>query len=270
MKTLTTGQHFGQSKNTLRLQNIILTEASNIINMDVPWHYHENAYFCMILRGHLEEVNKKEITLCKSGTILYHNWQESHYNRHISDNAHYFHIEIEPQWFTRFDLKPQLLEGSFHLENPILKPIFYKIYQELKNKDAFSPLAVDGLLAQAFSTLIRERSYERSENPQWTTKVRELLRDSTQQNITLQDLSLETGLHSVYLSAEFSKYFGVSFGQYQRSIKIEKSKKLLLETNYSITDIAYTVGFSDQSHLIRCFKEAFGIIPLKYRKLNKF
>jgi AraC-like DNA-binding protein len=277
MKTLSTGQTFWNKQETMRLDGIILTQVEYTPNIqELPWHYHENAYFFMHLRGQLREINKKGSTVCQAGTLLFHHWQDAHYDTDFSENASFFHVELEDKWFERLYIKSNALEGSFNLENPVLKPLFYKIYHELRHPDSLSRLAVDGLLAQAFAMLLRQQSYEISingtstnetrANPHWTKKVREILHDNPSDTITLQYLSDETQLHPVYLSSEFAKYFGVHFSEYTRRMKVENARKMLLETTHSMTEIAYLCGFADQSHFIRSFREVFGTTPLKFRK----
>jgi hypothetical protein len=49
---------------------------------------------------------------------------------------------------------------------------------------------------------------------------------------------------------------------YCNALKLEDSKTLLLTTDYSITDIALDLGFSDTSYFISLFKKKYGISPL--------
>jgi len=70
-----------------------------------------------------------------------------------------------------------------------------------------------------------------------------------------------------YLSREFSKYFDdLSFGEYIRKLRIEKAIQLLHAQKYSLTEIAYLTGFSDQSHFTRIFKKHTGKNPSAYKK----
>jgi AraC-like DNA-binding protein len=69
------------------------------------------------------------------------------------------------------------------------------------------------------------------------------------------------------LSREFSKYFNkLSFGDYIRKQRIEKAIELMQTKKYSLTEIAYLTGFSDQSHFTRIFKKHTGKNPSSYRK----
>jgi AraC-like DNA-binding protein len=265
MKHLQSGQHFGVPKKAVLLPGIVLTEAGYTPGIDVPWHYHENAYFYYHLRGRLDEVNKKESLTCRPGTLLFHHWQDPHYDKNFSKDALFFHIELEKPWFSGNHLNPGILEGSMRLEDPLLKSNFKKIYQESKIDDPITRIAVDGLLLQSFASLIRQSQKERSGIPGWVRKVKEILHDGENEKITLQQLSLETGLHPVHLSKEFPKYFNAGFGEYIRNIKIEKAAALLADNSLSLPGIAYSCGFSDQSHFIRCFKGIYGITPLQYR-----
>jgi transcriptional regulator GlxA family with amidase domain len=72
------------------------------------------------------------------------------------------------------------------------------------------------------------------------------------------------------LSREFSKYFeDLNFGDYVRKLRIEKAINLIENSPYSLTEIAYMTGFSDQSHFTRIFKLYTGKNPSSYRKKMK-
>ena len=89
----------------------------------------------------------------------------------------------------------------------------------------------------------------------------------TNMSLSLQQASDELEINPAYLSREFSKYFdNLSFGDYIRKMRIEKAMLLMETTNYSLTEIAYLTGFSDQSHFNRIFKKQTGENPSTYRK----
>jgi AraC family transcriptional regulator len=266
MKLLQSGQHFGTAKQILRLGGIILTEAGYMPRIEVPWHFHENAYFFYHLKGHLDEVNKKKSLTCTPGTLLFHNWQDPHYDKKFSTDALFFHIELEKNWFERHQVDPAIQEGSMRLENPAFRSVFQTIHRESKINDNITQLSVDGSLLQAFAMMMRHAKRERSGIPAWVKKAREILNDSDPDELSLQQLSRETGIHPVHLSREFPKYFNAGFGDYIRNIRIGKAAEHLTNSDLSIAAIAYHCGFADQSHLTRCFKSVHGLTPLKYRK----
>ena len=268
MKLLKSGQHFGVNKRTIKLDGTILTEAASCVGMNVPWHYHENAYFFFHLCGRLDEVNKKNTVTCVPGTLLFHHWQDPHFDKNFSKDAAFFHVEIEDRWFLKHHLKPSIVEGSMQLKSPLLKNVVRKIHHEMSLFDPVTQVSVDGLLLQAIAEMTRSSINKSSKTPAWVNKVKEILNVSDKEPVSLQLLSKETGIHPVHLSKEFPKYFNCSFGEYIRSARIERAISLLSKSSLKLSEIAYTCGFSDESHFIRSFKELMATTPARYRKRN--
>ena len=52
-------------------------------------------------------------------------------------------------------------------------------------------------------------------------------------------------------------------------LRVQKAKELLVKTNFSITEIAYQVGFNDSNYFTSIFKKYAKITPMKYRKAHK-
>lgn len=94
MRHLQTGQFYGQTNTIHNFEGITLTD-TEYTHEKVDWHYHENAYFTFILQGNLIEGNKREIYKCSAGTLLFHNWHESHYNIKPKGFTRGFHVEID-------------------------------------------------------------------------------------------------------------------------------------------------------------------------------
>lgn len=73
-----------------------------------------------------------------------------------------------------------------------------------------------------------------------------------------------------YSEYHFLRFFknetGKTCTQYINNFRIKKAALLLSNTNLSITDIAYEVGFGDISYFIKTFKKQMSISPAKYRK----
>ena len=105
--------------------------------------------------------------------------------------------------------------------------------------------------------------------PAWAQEIKEIIQDQIDTNLalSLKEIAQTLKVHPTYLSREFSKYFeNLSFGDYIRKLRIEKSIEMMKEPKYSLTEIAYLTGFSDQSHFNRVFKQHTGQSPSAYRK----
>ncbi len=67
----------------------------------------------------------------------------------------------------------------------------------------------------------------------------------------------------------FQKEYEITPNQYLNNIRLEQSKKLLIETEDSIINIVYSVGFGSSSAFYKTFKDSCNLTPTKYRKENK-
>lgn len=266
MKNLLTGQFYGQTNEKIHLDGITLTD-TEYTHQKVDWHYHENAYFTFILQGNVIEGNKKEVYNCTPGTLLFHNWQDPHYNIKPSGFTRGFHIELEKKWADNFDFSLNNIQGSINVSNPDLKLLLYKIFKETKIDDNTTPLSIQGLLLKTLSEMVNSEEESIKHRPLWVNKIKELLHDQVSEKFSLNELSSTLDIHPVHLSRGFSKYFDCNLGDYVRKLKVEKSLSLLPNKKMSLTDIAFECGFSDQSHFTRNFKEINGVNPSEYRKL---
>lgn len=106
--------------------------------------------------------------------------------------------------------------------------------------------------------------------PVWAKELKELIQDQIDTNLslTLKEVSQNLSINPYYISREFSRYFdNLSYGEYIRKLRIEKAIGLLSTSAYSLTEIAYLTGFSDQSHFTRIFRQQTGKTPSAYRNM---
>lgn len=266
MKLLPTGQFFGTTNETIQLSGLTMTDT--VYTHDkVDWHYHENAYFTFILQGNVIEGNKKEVYNCPAGSLLFHHWQEPHYNIKSKGFTRGFHIELNEQWIKSLQLDLSKLQGNMFLSNPDLKLAMYNIFKESKIQDGLMGLSLESMLLQLLTNMKEFQNIEARDKPKWVSSIQEILHDEYTENPTLSALAHTIGIHPVHLSRDFQKYFKCGLGEYVRKLKVEKALNLLANKKSDISTIAYDCGFADQSHLNRCFKAITGYSPLKYRNL---
>jgi AraC family transcriptional regulator len=266
MKQSKKGEFYGQTNTTINLEGITLTDT--VYTHDkVDLHYHENAYFTFILEGLVMEGNKKEVYNCSPGDLLFHNWQEPHYNIKPEGFTRGFHIEIEHDWFNDLDLNIYDLQGSINISNPDLKFLLYKIFRETKTDDSFTALSIQTLLLEVLGKMIRISRSETTKKPDWVSEINLLLNDQFSEQLNLDYLSKTLDIHPVHLSRDFSKYFNSGLVEYIRKLRVQRSLQLISQRKLNFTAIAMECGFSDQSHFIRCFKEVNGITPSQFLKI---
>ncbi len=84
--------------------------------------------------------------------------------------------------------------------------------------------------------------------------------------VTLEEVALNSSLSTTYFSRIFKKEMNCSFNNYLNRVRIEMSKKLLLNESISLIEVSIIVGFEDQSYYSKVFKKITGISPGKYRE----
>jgi AraC-like DNA-binding protein len=84
--------------------------------------------------------------------------------------------------------------------------------------------------------------------------------------ISLRDVADEVGLSPCRLAHLMKTYTGRTVMQLIYQMRVNHAQKLLTNTTQSCTDIAYEVGFNDQSYFIKHFKRLTGTTPMRFRR----
>ena len=84
--------------------------------------------------------------------------------------------------------------------------------------------------------------------------------------LTLGDIAKEVGLSSYRLAHVVKAHTGKTILQILTHARIQNAQNLLEHSEKSCTEIAYEVGFNDQSYFIKHFKRLTGITPARYRR----
>jgi transcriptional regulator of acetoin/glycerol metabolism len=96
-------------------------------------------------------------------------------------------------------------------------------------------------------------------------QVQEYVAANLGDSIDLATLAAVAGLSIHHFAREFKQSAGLSPHQYLIRKRIERAQDMLAHTDLSLSEIAYAVGFSDQSHLARHFRQMFGVTPRQFR-----
>jgi AraC family transcriptional regulator len=84
-------------------------------------------------------------------------------------------------------------------------------------------------------------------------------------DLTVAAIATAVELSPYHFSRLFKQSTGLAPHQYVLQCRVERAKQLLRQTELTIAEIAYTVGFANQSHLNRHFKRLLGITPKAVR-----
>ena len=77
-------------------------------------------------------------------------------------------------------------------------------------------------------------------------------------------LTQEVGISRAQLHRKMKEMTGISTSEFIRNIRLEQAARLLKEQKINVTQVAYTVGFSNLAHFSTIFRKHFGISPSEY------
>lgn len=90
-----------------------------------------------------------------------------------------------------------------------------------------------------------------------------------QNDITVEDIAATCGLNRSYFGKIFKDTIGKSPQEFLLSYRMSKAAELLKLTDLSISDIGNAVGYLNQLHFSRAFKNIYGISPREWRNQNR-
>jgi AraC-like DNA-binding protein len=94
----------------------------------------------------------------------------------------------------------------------------------------------------------------------------EYIQDNLQSELSLDGIAGVVGVSPYYFAHAFKATTGLPPYQYVLQSRVELAKKLLRDPSWSIAEIAYEVGFGNQSHMTTVFRKTLQITPNIYRK----
>jgi two-component system, response regulator YesN len=154
-----------------------------------------------------------------------------------------------------YKLDQDLYEKLYHqvFETILYSPVLHRIVQEIL---LFTYQLLEGVIKQQESSkldVIERGIYY----------VETHFRDK---NLSLQKVAEFVERSPAYFSHLLVKKHGLSLSQLITNSRVKEAKKLLLETQLTIQEIAAEIGFANSNYFSRIFKEQIGMSPSDFRK----
>jgi len=152
--------------------------------------------------------------------------------------------------------------------NERLLQSFHEIFSHVSTEKAGYQQICSGLVIYILSTIISIKKNENFEGKlieQTIQRACLTIRESIDQNINIQKLAFDLNIDYSLFRKMFKVYTGISPGQYHLSLRIRQAKDLLINTDLSIKEISYRLGFESIYYFSRIFKSKTGINPTEYK-----
>ena len=102
--------------------------------------------------------------------------------------------------------------------------------------------------------------------PQSLQDAIQLMRNNIEDPLDMEDLVAVIGLSRRQIERLFKTHLKSSPRRYYLELRVTQARRLLLQSNASITDVAIACGFVTSSHFSNCFKDYFGYAPSRVRE----
>ena len=206
--------------------------------------------------------------------------QRSHWR--WTEDIEVLHLYLAPQTVTRTatdlyerEIGEVALRDVLRADDPVLAALVAGFAQETGQGGLGSSLYVESLRQAACVHLLRHYAEVRFREPATQSggglsaaQCRRLtahVEDNLGSALTLAELAGVVGLSVFHFTRKFRGSFGCPPHVYVMRRRLDAAKRLLARPDLPLKVVAAECGFSDQSHLGRWFRRAYGLTPAAYR-----
>ncbi len=156
------------------------------------------------------------------------------------------------------------------IEDPQLAAYLASVYDKILLARDGSSLAVQSdWLSLVHSLIVRSRANAPQAetgalSPAQRRRVKDYCLAHLAEKITLEELAAVCGLGRFRFLRHFKQSVGMTPHAWLLRLRLEEACALLTRGSQSIAEVAQAVGFYDQSHFNRAFRQAFGVAPSSY------
>jgi AraC family transcriptional regulator len=187
---------------------------------------------------------------------------------------------LEPLHFARIahdSIEPDSMELVPHFSKPdaLISQIILALKTEIETGAAGSNLYAESMITALFAHLLRHYSTRNRSLPNYQDglpkyrlkRAIEYIHDHIGEGFSLETLASVVGMSQFHFARMFKQSTGLTPHQYLVEQRLEKAKKLLVDSDLTISDVAYNCGFASQSHLTRLFRKHLNTTPKGYRQI---
>ena len=170
--------------------------------------------------------------------------------------------------------------AGLSIDQPVYRALYKDIAETMKNEMLYivnhkeeSPFHLIGHLYLFIDSFVRSSTSTKTTGG---TRLRDFyikeaityIEQNFQNDISIEDIAVSCGLNRSYFGKIFREEIGKSPQEFLISYRMTKATELLKITRLSIADIGNGVGYPNQLHFSRAFKNVYGISPRQWRNEN--
>lgn len=260
------------------------TDISSIHHCYNKLHTHDYFEFLLVAKGRFLSLANGLSTVRKEGSLIFFRPSDTHRIDPFEDHeCHLFNVTYGKRTFN--DLLSYMGEGFnakrfLNDPNPPVVNLGERQKQELINQlnrlntiPGSDKLQIRTslrclLLGLFYEYLFLKPGMVEEDIPEWLSKLCDSMRQTEHFTAGTGAFVELSGKSHAYLCRMFKKYLKTTPTDFINGIRLEYARNLLLNSDRSILNICYDVGFDSLGHFYKLFGAYFGMPPLLYRKRN--
>ncbi len=228
------------------------------------------------LSGQGSLVYRNSEIIMEQNTCIMINCDEYHYYRTVKDsNWEFYYIHLNgicaKNYFDMLNGKG--IEVIELQKNSIVKELINEIFDLSRKSSELVDLKISLSISRLLTYMLEEKQLVRKSqstiHKDEIFRIREYIEAEFSAEIDIDSLSKQINISKFYFIKIFKDLIGQTPYDYLTDIRINTSKKLLFETDLSISEVSKTVGYHDNNNFIKLFKKRTGTTPLKFRSKAK-
>jgi AraC family transcriptional regulator len=234
-------------------------------SLSLSWstlHNHSAPHLSVLLSGRYREELDGQRYECGPGSALIKPAMADHANT-IHERSVSLIVEVEPTAGGQPAIE-RLFSRTSRLDASPFVGLLSRIRRDLGSPDDCSALIVHGAVLELLGELGRAETG--STRRACLRKTIDYVKAHHARPIKLTDAARVAGLSVPRLVREFRTQLGCSVGEYVRRVRIDRALTELQRNDTTVSRVAHDVGFTDQSHFTRVFKQHVGTTPARYRR----
>lgn len=261
-----------EEKEALLRDGIIVRDNIIAANTFHPMHWHDYMELEIVISGSVEYIyNQSFYTARRGNAFLMSNYDIHSLKNH--EEVCILNIRFTEK-ATDEDLYRYIASGANRFEGVLTESETeyvlsqtQKLKHELANKNSFRQIMIKNLMTDILLTVLRRIDHEIGEMPNDIVHRTVLeLQKNFRKKITLKQVARELCFSPNYFGALFKKQIGMTFNEYLNVLRLKYACTLLLNSEYSIKEIALNSGYSSVEYFLYVFKKQMKTTPKRYRE----
>jgi two-component system response regulator YesN len=103
--------------------------------------------------------------------------------------------------------------------------------------------------------------------PDIVHQIKQYIMENSNTDISLEMIADRVNLSPYYISKLFKEQLGLNYIDFLTECRIERAKSLMSDSELSLKEITFEIGYNDPNYFSRVFKRVYGMSPTEYRKM---